>query len=205
MTPAFSSRLIGLCGLCIGIFIGLSLPALVPIVRPTVVAPPSENGRLEALLVRVSALAEAIESLREQVASIDVTRMAVAGDAALGAKGEAAGAAVASANVSAMPTEEKEANWITVLDKGIAGVLVEHGLTPFDPGVAPRILSASQALRIADDEFEAALRQPLEERKARAVSADEFAELQSPFLAERNRKRRAALDLLRNEMDSLGR
>ncbi len=55
--------------------------------------------------------------------------------------------------------EHSGANWVEVLDKSAARLLVERGLTPYDPGVAEPLTKAGTALRKADDEYYAAYRQ----------------------------------------------
>jgi hypothetical protein len=46
-----------------------------------------------------------------------------------------------------------DTQWVSVLDSMVAQSLIEHGLTPFEPGVSAPILEAGRALRAEDSRF----------------------------------------------------
>lgn len=49
--------------------------------------------------------------------------------------------------------EQPPSGWVTVLDEGLAQVLVERGLTPFDSGVAVHVTAAGDQLRRIESEY----------------------------------------------------
>lgn len=98
---------------------------------------------------------------------------------------------------------EKSSTWITVLDEDIARVLVERGLTPFDPEVVPRVREAADALRLAEEECKQAIAVYADQLVHNEILVDEYSLLCKPLRGTEKSKRKAIIEQLATALDGL--
>jgi len=99
--------------------------------------------------------------------------------------------------------EEGKFAWITVIDGGIARVLVERGLTPYDPNVAPLVRKAGDALRTNEAEYKKAISPWLDLHLEGEMNVREYQKRITPFVQEQSGKRKIILEKLASALDAL--
>jgi hypothetical protein len=93
-------------------------------------------------------------------------------------------------------------DWLSVLDHDVGRALIEHGLTPYDPGVSTLVRNAGESLRDADDDW---LRKRAQVLSSRNTMSSEDLPLLAPIDSERQERRRAILSELSTGLDALTR
>ena len=99
--------------------------------------------------------------------------------------------------------KQPPSDWVTVLDEGLAQVLVERGLTPFDSGVAVHVTAAGERLRrIESDYLEDGLAN-LALKRDSGLTSGELQDLALMAKQQRRAARAAILVQLASELDAL--
>lgn len=91
--------------------------------------------------------------------------------------------------------------WVGVLDPDLARVLVERGLTPYDPIVGDSLLEAADALRSVESGFAKETRPISEDFQAGLVNAQEFLALRKPYEREKKSDRLKVIERLAATLD----
>jgi hypothetical protein len=91
--------------------------------------------------------------------------------------------------------------WVGVLDSDLARVLVERGLTPFDPVVGDSLLEAADALRSVESAFVEETAPLWEDFQAGLVNAQEFRALRKPYEREKKSDRKKVVEQLAATLD----
>ena len=93
--------------------------------------------------------------------------------------------------------------WIGVLDKDVARVLVERGLTPFDPEVSRHVRMAGDSLRDADSRYASAIKPLMEAFNGQQINVNTLSESSAPLEQQRDTARRAAIERLCIALDGI--
>ncbi len=99
--------------------------------------------------------------------------------------------------------EEGKFEWIKVINSGIARVLVERGLTPYDPQVAPLVRKAGDSLRKIETSYLESTSRLQKLYQEQGMDAADLQERLSPIFDERNRRRKIILEKLASALDAL--
>jgi len=102
------------------------------------------------------------------------------------------------------PCQVGNSDWVSVMDRHIARVLVERGLTPFDPGVSESTREACSDLREADDEFQTILSPVKKLNRNGKLHWSEYDKVLRELLQERRNERRIIINELSAALDALG-
>jgi hypothetical protein len=92
---------------------------------------------------------------------------------------------------------------VSVLDHDISRVLVERGLTPYDPRVGGAVREAGDALRSAQRDWQTAIMQKQALYEHQQITNDEWQEYTARLLQQSQEKRRGVIERLSAALDAL--